>query len=258
MFRRLVLGALLAGVCAGLVYSAIQRWQVVPIIAAAEVFESALEHDASAHEHAQATQAAPHHESAWEPRDGSERIFWTVIANILGATGFALLLIPAIAWWDRRNGGKAASMRSGVIWGATGWLCQFVWPALGLRPGLPGEAAAALHARQGWWLLAVLCAVGGFALLMLLKSKWRWLGPPLLALPFLIGAPQAEGPSFAHYAADVASQMDILKSRFVAATAIASAAQWIVLGLLSGVVVSRWLRPLLVPAFERPGIPAIE
>jgi predicted cobalt transporter CbtA len=93
---------------------------------------------------------------------------------------------------------------------------------------------------------------------MLLKNKWRWLGLPLLALPFLIGAPQAEGPSFAHYAADAAAQMEMLKSRFVVATAIASAGQWIVLGLLSGVAVSRWIRPLLVPAFERPTVATVE
>ena len=39
--------------------------------------------------------------------------------------------------------------------------------------------------------------------------------------------------------------MGLLKSRFLAATAIASAVQWLVLGAVSGVVVARWLRPML-------------
>ena len=42
LFRRLFLCALFVGLCAGLIYSAVQRLQIIPIIAAAEVFESAL------------------------------------------------------------------------------------------------------------------------------------------------------------------------------------------------------------------------
>ena len=245
LFRRLFLCALLVGLCAGLAYSAIQRWQVVPIIAAAEVFESRVEPAATADHHPPATSVHTHDEAAWEPQDGIERTFWTVVANVLGATGFALLLIPALAWWDRERGGSAASLRNGLLWGAAGWLCLFVWPAIGLRPELPGEAAAALHSRQAWWLLAVVCATAGLALLTLAQGKWRWLGLPLLVLPFLVGAPHADGPAFARFPADAAAQMELLKSRFVVATAIASAVHWLVIGAVSGVVVARWLRPML-------------
>ena len=59
LFRRLFLCALLVGLCAGLAYSAIQRWQVVPIIAAAEVFESRVEPAATADHHPPAN-AGPH------------------------------------------------------------------------------------------------------------------------------------------------------------------------------------------------------
>lgn len=260
LFRRLFLCALLVGLCAGLAYSAVQRLQVVPIIAAAEVFESALpsEPAAAAPHHPPGTAAHDHaHDAgAWEPQDGVGRIFWTVVSNVLGAVGFALLLIPAFAWWDRQRGGHAASLRSGLLWGAAGWLCFFVWPALGLRPELPGEAAADIHARQAWWLLAVLCAIGGLALLSSVRDHWRWLGVPLLALPFVIGAPHTDGPAFAQFAADAAAQLAQLKAQFVVATALASAVQWLAIGAVAGVVIPLWLRPLLVDAGDRGALDA--
>lgn len=255
LFRRLFLCALLVGLCAGLAYSAVQRLQVVPIIAAAEVFESALTAEpASAEPHhppGTAAHSHEHDEAAWEPGEGVERIFWTVVSNVLGAVGFALLLIPAFAWWDRQRGGHAASLRSGLLWGAAGWLCFFVWPALGLHPELPGEAAADIHARQAWWLLAVVCAIGGLTLLGAFKGHRRWLGVPLLALPFVIGAPHAQGPAFAQFATDAAAQLTQLKAQFVLATAVASAVQWLAIGAVAGIVIPRWLRPLLADSGAR-------
>lgn len=255
LFRRLFLCALLVGLCAGLAYSAVQRLQVIPIIAAAEVFESPSSAEPAAevahHPPGEAAHVHVHDEAAWQPEEGFERIFWTVVSNVLGAVGFALLLLPALAWWDRQRGGEAASLRSGLLWGAAGWLCFFVWPSLGLRPELPGEAAADIHARQAWWLLAVVCAIGGLALLSSVKGPWRWLGVPLLLVPFLVGAPHADGPAFAQFAADAAAQMEQLKAQFVVATALASAVQWLVIGAVAGIVTPRWLRPLLADAGDR-------
>jgi len=257
LFRRLFMCSLLAGLCAGLVYIAIQRFQVVPIIAAAEVFESDLEGGRAADDNPSGTATHQHQEPTWQPRDGAERTFWTVVTNVIGATGFALLLIPALGWWDRQRGSSAASIKSGLLWGAACWLCFFVWPAIGLRPELPGEAAAALHARQAWWLFAVVCAAAGFALLTLVRAKWRWLGVPLLVLPFLVGVPQSEGPAFARFSDDAAAQMELLKYRFVVATSIASAVHWLVLGAVSGIVVARWIRPILAPGLGDSKLPSI-
>lgn len=251
LFRRLFLCALFVGLCAGLIYSAVQRLQIIPIIAAAEVFESALRGEPAAavshHPPGAAAHVHEHDEGAWEPEEGFERTFWNVVSNVLGAVGFSLLLIPVFAWWDRQRGGEAASLRSGLLWGAVGWLCFFVWPSLGLRPELPGEVVADIHARQAWWLLAVVCAIGGLALLsFVVKGYWRWLGVPLLVLPFLIGAPQADGLAFAQFAAADAAQMAYLKAQFVVATALASAVQWLAIGAVAGIVIPRWLRPLLL------------
>lgn len=254
LFRRLFLCALFVGLCAGLATSAIQYVSTAPLIAAAEVFESAMEPEAPA-EHAHAAGAAAHEHdhhhdaSAWEPAEGLERGFWTMVANALGATGFALLLIPALAWWDRQQGGAAASWKSGLLWGLCGWVAVFAWPSLGLHPELPGEVAAGLYPRQAWWLLAVVCAAGGLALLALGGGKRRWLGLPLLALPFVIGAPLPDGSAFARFPAEAAVQMQALHSQFVFATAVTNAVQWLVIGALSGWAVARWLRPLLAEPF---------
>jgi cobalt transporter subunit CbtA len=255
VFRRVVLCALLVGVCAGLIHSAVQRFQVVPIIAAAEVFESALEAAPPSHDHAAGGTAHDHAADAWEPQAGIERTAWTVIANVLASIGFALVLVPAIAAWDRtRQGARGASIGTGLLWGAAGWVCVYVWPALGLQPELPGEAGAPLAARQAWWVLAVACAAAGLSVLCLVRSPWRLLGLVLLPLPFIIGVPHIDGSPFAPFSAEAATQMAALKARFLIATAIASGVHWLALGALSGVVVQRWLRPLIpIPSSRESG-----
>jgi cobalt transporter subunit CbtA len=262
LLRRIFFCALLVGLCGGLVHSAIQRWQVVPLILAAEAFESTAQPESPthaqehAHEHAHegghdAAHAHDHAATEWAPSDGLERTGWTLVANVLSGTGYALLLLPLIALWDRRRGGRAASWRSGALWGAAAWLCLFAWPALGLPPELPGTAAAALHARQGWWLLSAASAAAGLALLCFGRERvghWRWLGLALLALPLAIGAPQHDGALFPGQDASAVLQLQALSGQFVTATALATAAYWLTLGTLAGMAVARWLRPLLAAA----------
>jgi cobalt transporter subunit CbtA len=243
--RRVLLCALLVGLGAGLITSAVQRCQIVPIIAAAEVFEAKLEPVSPAHDAASVASHA-HEADAWEPRGGFERSAWTVVANVLTSIGFALLFVPAFGAWDSSRGDGGASLRSGVIWGVAGWVCVFLWPALGLPPALPGEAAAPLAARQGWWALSVASAAAGLSLLCLVRSRWRWLGLAIPALPFMICAPALAGARFAAFDAASAAQITELKSRFLIATTIASAVQWLALGMLSGAIVPRWLRPMLI------------
>lgn len=249
LFRRLFLCALLVGICSGLVHSAIQRWQVIPLIQAAEVFESQAESVEPAHDDAHEHDHDHTHDAAdWEPEDGLERTAWTVVANVLSGTGYALLLLPLMAAWHRRSGGRSASWRSGALWGATGWLCLFAVPALGLPPELPGSAAAALQARQAWWLMAALSTAAALALLCWRRERmesWRWLGLALPVLPFVIGAPKHEGPMFPGHDAQAVMQLQALSEQFVMATSVATAAYWLMLGVLCGAVVARWVRPSL-------------
>lgn len=266
LFRRLFLCALFAGLLTGLFDSVVQRWQVVPLILAAEVFEEAgnvpalpaapapastgahVEGAAHAHEH-------QHDAAAWEPENGLERTAYTALANVLNAIGLALLLMPLLALWNRQRAGQPLALgngyraiaRYGLLWSAAGWVCLFALPSLGQPPELPGMQAADLHARQIWWSLTVACGAGGLALLCLVKTHWRWLGLALLALPFAIGAPEHAGSAFAGMDAEAALQMQQLAARFVMATAVASALQWLLLGTLSALAVARWLSPLLNP-----------
>lgn len=250
LFRRLFLCALLVGGLAGLFDSAVQRWQVVPLILAAEVFESAAEPEAYAHADGAAHSHGP---QAWAPQDGLERTAYTVLANVLNAIGSALLLLALMAFRSRYLASKTislqsahgASVRRGLLWGAAGWFCLFTLPALGLPPELPGMQAAALQARQWWWVLTVACGAGGLAMLCLVRAKWRVLGLGLLVLPFAVGAPVHEGSPFIGLGPEAAAQMQLLATRFAVATAVASALQWLLLGTLCALAVARWLSPLL-------------
>ena len=257
LFRRLFLCALLVGLLVGLFDSAVQRWQVVPLVLAAEVFETAAE--PQAHEHADGA-AHSHGREAWTPQGGLERTAYTVLANVLNAIGSALLLLPLMVWWSRHRGKSAlnsvsaASLRHGLLWGAAGWFCLFALPALGLPPELPGMQAASLQARQGWWALTVACGVGGLAMLCLVRAKWRVLGLGVLVLPFAVGAPRPEGSPFADLGVQGAAQMTLLADRFLVATTVASALQWLLLGALCALAAARWLGPWLGPVVSTSAV----
>lgn len=260
LFRRIVLCALLVGALAGLLVSAVQHWQAIPLIAAAEVFEGSTEPAeqaaalaASAHEHDHDHGDAHTHDAAeWAPEDGTERHVWTVIANVLTAIGFGLVLVAAITIWEYLRGHPLASARTGLVWGAAGWICVFGLPTLGLPPELPGSVAAPLGDRQTWWLLTAASGAAGLALLAFVRGPLRWLGLAVIALPFAVGAPHLAGGPFAGYDIGIAQQMEALARPFAIATTIATAVQWLALGGLSGWGVARWVRPALADLATMP------
>ena len=251
LFRRLFLCALFVGVLVGLFDSAVQRWRVVPLIFAAEAFENATEAPAAIHEHAAGAAAHSHEAAAWEPQAGLERTAYTVLANVLNATGLALLLLPLVAFVNRKRAdlamqqSRGSLLGQGLLWGAAVWLCLFGLPALAQPPVLPGMQAASLQARQLWWVLAAVSSAGGLALLYFVPSLWRVLGLGLLALPLAVGAPRAEVSAFAGMSAEVVTQMQALASQFVVATSVASALQCLLLGALCALVAARWINPLV-------------
>lgn len=270
LFRRLVLCALLVGVLAGIFLSAVQRWQVVPLIAAAERYEAAAEvapapvavppHGAPGHDHTlhhadasaaasadPATTAADGHDhgaAEWQPADGFERSAYTALANVLTASGFALLLLAAMAGAQVWSGRAPVAATHGLLWGAAGYLSFYVAPALGLPPEIPGAQSAALEARQLWWLFAVACTAGALALFAFGRSPSRWgAGLVLLALPPLLGAPHA-GLPFGEHPPAVAAELTAIATQFFGATAIANGLYWLVLGSLAAWVFRRWLAAL--------------
>ncbi|QRX84154.1 CbtA family protein [Glaciimonas sp. PAMC28666] len=229
-FRRFVSSVLLAGLCAGLLLTAVQKIQATPIIARAEVYEeaaakvaqTALEKPTTAamDMHARTLMADAHQHEAveWEPTNGVERSLYTVMANVTMAVGFALLLGAAILLR-----GGISGWREGLLWGIAGYVVVFVAPSLGLAPEVPGTQAAPLLDRQLWWTATATLTAISLALLVF-GRHWslKLLAVVLLLAPHLAGAPEPQ----IHGGAAPAE----LVRAFIYATAIANGIFWLGLG----------------------------
>jgi cobalt transporter subunit CbtA len=220
MIRRVVLAAVLAGIAAGLVMSAIQHWRMTPLILQAESFEAAHGHgDGAAHVHGG-------DDHAWAPADGLERTGFTVLFNILTGVGFAL--VAAAASLITR---LPLTPHTGLMWGLAGFATFMLAPSAGLPPELPGMARTDLASAQGWWWLAVAATAGGIALIALTRQHaWKAAAIGLIALPHLIGAPEASGDSAVPAG---------LANAFAANAIAVSAIFWIVLCVSLGFLLSR-------------------
>ena len=220
MFRRVFLVGILAGFVAGLALTTLEQLKLAPLIAAAEVYESAAE------PHQDAMPAMANAAQAWEPSPGFERIVLTFLAEFVIAAGFGLVLSGGFALREACSG-QIAGAREGLLWGFAGFAAFALAPALGLPPEPPGMVSADILARQGWWLgtaLATACGIG----LLVFGRHWaaHALGIAVIILPQLIGAPARPEGSDA-VTADIAAH-------FVAASLVTSAVFWILLGSVAG------------------------
>ena len=221
MFRNLFLAAVLAALCAGLVFSVIQQTRLSPLIYAAESFER----DATggeAHVHERETAPHSHADDEWMPQDGVERVAYTVLANILAAAGYALI-VGAVALFA----GLPITAANGILWGLGGFAAFMLAPSFGLPPGLPTMPIADTFARQVWWWGTALATGAG----ILVCAKWRapWalaIAVVLIAAPHLIGAPRPPDEATAVPAG--------LAVSFTASVLFANAAMWVTLGLAFG------------------------
>jgi cobalt transporter subunit CbtA len=185
---------------------------VTPLILAAEAYEAAHAHGEE--------------EEAWAPADGLERTGYTVLFNLL--TGVAFALIAAAASLIT---GLPITPSTGLMWGLAGFATFMLAPSAGLPPELPGMAKGDLASAQGWWWLAVAATAAGIAVLALTRHlAFKAAAIGLIALPHLIGAPQASGDS-----AVPAS----LANAFAANAIAVSAVFWIVLGVTLGFLLTR-------------------
>jgi cobalt transporter subunit CbtA len=214
MFKHITATAALAGVLAGLVLTAVQQIEVVPLIRAAEIREAAnatVQAAISVHPH-----------QAWSPQDGWERLIATAVANIVLATAFALLLVAAMSL--RRHFG----WRAGLGWGIAGYAVFFVAPAIGIPPALPGSDSIPLADRQMWWIGVVSCSIAGLWLAAFAKQPLvRVLGFALIVAPHVFGARQP-------YFGGITVAGDGAAHAFVRATFLVNAVLWILLGILVG------------------------
>jgi cobalt transporter subunit CbtA len=227
MMIRVLLAALVAGVLAGGFATAAQQVRVVPLILAAETYESGdagHSHDAAAGAAAQSRENA---EESWAPADGIERTLYTTGANALVGVAFSLILTAGILLSR-----QAIGLSSGLVWGAAGFVAFVLAPNFGLPPELPGMAAADLPARQGWWAATVALTAAGLWIFAFRRGiGWMAAGVALVLAMHVVGAPQPE----AHESAVPAN----LAAEFAVATIVTSAAFWVVLGGLLGYALNR-------------------
>jgi cobalt transporter subunit CbtA len=221
MFRRVFLAAILAGLAAGIVWSAVQQLRVTPFILAAEVFEN------EANGHAHTSGEAVTDAQAWAPADGIERTAYTVLANVIVAMAFSLALAGASLLLDR-----PVTLANGAIWGFCGFLAFSLAPAAGLPPELPGIPGGDLWDRQIWWWFTAATTAAGLALLAARKGNAFWaVALVLIALPHVIGAPDVPEES-----SNIPAH---LASGFVANALASAAIFWICLGLAQGFINER-------------------
>ena len=188
-----------AGVSAGVVAALLQFWLLVPVIGAAELYESGERVHFTVAESGPADSAAPDHGGADHADDhahgvgemGLGRHAGTLVFTLATYIGFSLLLVAGFAL-AARAGGIEVSARDGLVWGLGGFAATQLMPGLGLPPELPGSAAADLSARQAWWLLTVVCTAAGLSLLVWLSGAAKLAGVALVAVPHLIAAPHPE------------------------------------------------------------------
>lgn len=232
MIGRIFLAAIAAGLIAGAFVSAAQMIKVVPLIYAAEAFETP---EPATHSHSHDSSGTAdghsHDHEGWAPEDGIERITFTALTNIVLGAGFALLIAAGMTLR-----GRATDWRHGLIWGASGFLAFSFLPALGLPPELPGMAAADLTGRQLWWVLTVSASAGGLGLIAF-GANWplRALGIAMLTIPQIVGAPHPHEFSAGGVPAELAAQ-------FVATSLVTAGLFWLLLGALTGHFIGRGLQ----------------
>jgi cobalt transporter subunit CbtA len=231
MLSRILVVGLVAGFVAGVALAAAQQFKVVPLIAAAEVYEDAAA--APAHEHAGAEHdhAAAAEPKEWEPAAGLERLAFTLLADLVVAVGFAFALSGGFAVRQALSGHVPTGWE-GFIWGLAGFAAFALAPALGLPPEPPGMVAADIYARQAWWLGTALATAAGIGAIAFGRARsWRIAGILLLVAPHVIGAPlRPDGVDAVP--ANIAAQ-------FVASSLATTALFWIVLGSFGGWLYAR-------------------
>ena len=221
VLRTIVLVAAVAGAVAGLVLTALQHASTVPLILEAETYEA----KAAPPDGASATH--DHGAEGWTPADGTERIAYTTLANVVGAIGLALLLVAL-----GEIAGGIVGWRQGMFWGMAGFAAFTLAPSLSLPPELPAMAAVDLIDRQIWWVATVVLTAGGLALIVFRPALWAAaLGIALIVAPHVVGAPQPAGfeTPVPHH----------LAQRFIAGVVVSGFVFWVLLGGLAGFVRSR-------------------
>jgi cobalt transporter subunit CbtA len=243
--RNILLAAIAVGIITGIVYGLFQQTQISPIIYGAEQFE-VLDAPAS---HSHSTQEQTSVSSveastpAWSPKNGAERIFSTMSANITIAIAYALMMISLMALHNAKANKPKITATSGALWGIAALLALFIAPALfGLHPEVPGTVAAELINRQQWWMFCAGISLVGLAALYYAPTKIKFIGIILLAAPHIVGAPLPQSHGFANTDPAAVQTLTALTSEFFIMTTIGMSIFFVLLGSLSGFAVQRFVK----------------
>ncbi len=237
MIGKIVLAALVAGMLAGLALAGIQHVRISPLIAQGEVYEKAAEASSPvvAAEASKCVENMPGMKmcpddgtAEWQPAKGLQRTMFTTVASLLAGGGFAILLAGISLLL-----GVPITRENGMIWGLCGFLCVAVAPSVGLPPEVPGMPIADLLARQIWWLGTIAATAAAIYLIALRPETWAKIaGVVLIALPHIIGAPQApDTPTTVPPA---------LAAEFATNSIAAAAVFWCLIGLFLGMAFDRF------------------
>lgn len=222
MFIRILTSGLLAGAAAGLVAALMQFFFVQPVLLHAELYESGQ----LLHFGPEPRPSAHQDVGGFDPRRDGLSVLFTMLIY----TGYAIVVIALMSLAELR--GAQVNGRTGLIWGAAGFLVVHLAPGFGLAPELPGAAAGDLTTRQVWWVGTVL-ATGIAVWLIAFTRSWFGLGAAvaLLLTPHLIGVPEPDS-----FQSPAPSELGAL---FVARAYGAGLAAWVVAGSLAGFFWSR-------------------
>lgn len=250
-FRQLIFSAIFIGVFSGLLLSISQVIGVTPILLEAETYEnsSKINEEVSAHHHHEAVIAVDEHQhqtsEAWSPEDGVERTGYTFLANILAAIGFASILMVFLSHFNSKSYIEL-TLKQGLLWGLACYLVFFVIPSLGLPPEIPGSKADSLQNRQSWWLLAVICSAVGLLIIAFTPVKLKLIGVISLVIPFVVGAPHMDGPTFSHPDPQTVIVLNDLHQQFIVATSVSNFIFWLALATSSIWVLKTWVNKSIV------------
>ncbi|MDF1722011.1 MAG: CbtA family protein [Minwuia sp.] len=212
MFLRILTSALFAGAAAGFITALLQLAFVQPVLLHAELYDSG----AMVHFESAAPSTGQHdsgHQHAGEPTHGDEhshdgghahghghahgdgpdlmRDGLSILFTMLTYTGYALILVAAMSVAETR--GATITARTGIIWGAAGFVTFHLAPGFSLAPEVPGVAAADIGARQIWWFATVATAAVGIWLIAFGRNWMAWGAAALLLLaPHVVGAPEPD------------------------------------------------------------------
>lgn len=255
LFQSLFWAALVVALVVGSAHTALTQWWATPIILQAETYEDqkAVAGSSAEDDHMHAT-AEPHTHAVaaegegaeWVPQDGAERTFWTWAATVLHALAMALLGLVALSVRTHLRGPTSSRLFVALGLAAAGFISLHLWPSLGLHAEIPGMDAAYLEGRQAWWVLAVASASAACGAIALGRSAWRWAAAAaLLALPFVVGAPQLAGDPLGGFSGQAQTTLRMLGIEFVRVTHMLAVVFWLGLGAACAWAFERWVQPVL-------------